>query len=185
MRNNSIYCLRSFIFRFILLGILPYKTGTNNRTRINLTTYRNSSIQPYTSPTTEYSNPTRLRSNCNMSTSRPSTQATQGLFFTVLLGLYFTPLQAYEYLEAPFTIADPAYGSKFSLWQQNFTDYTQLLSTSLISPPMPFFVPRCVVTFSFPLHSLQKWKEDEEEGVRSYWMTLRTGEDTVNWRRTL
>ena len=22
--------------------------------------------------------------------------------------------------------------------------------------------------------------EDEEEGVRSYWMTLRTGEDTVN-----
>jgi hypothetical protein len=23
-------------------------------------------------------------------------------------------------------------------------------------------------------------KEDEEEGVRSYWMTLRTGEDTVN-----
>ena len=28
-----------------------------------------------------------------------------------------------------------------------------------------------------------KWQEDEEEGVRSYWMTLRTGEDTVNWRR--
>jgi hypothetical protein len=23
-------------------------------------------------------------------------------------------------------------------------------------------------------------QEDEEEGVRSYWMTLRTGEDTVN-----
>nr|AQP28446.1 cytochrome c oxidase subunit 3 [Promirotermes sp. A TB-2017] len=42
-----------------------------------------------------------------------STQATQGLFFTVLLGLYFTALQAYEYLEAPFTIADSAYGSTF------------------------------------------------------------------------
>jgi cytochrome c oxidase subunit 3 len=37
----------------------------------------------------------------------------QGLFFTVLLGLYFTALQAYEYLEAPFTIADSAYGSTF------------------------------------------------------------------------
>ena len=24
-----------------------------------------------------------------------------------------------------------------------------------------------------------KWQEDEEEDVRSYWMTLRTGEDTV------
>jgi cytochrome c oxidase subunit 3 len=38
---------------------------------------------------------------------------TQGLFFTVLLGLYFTALQAYEYFEAPFTIADSAYGSAF------------------------------------------------------------------------
>ena len=24
-----------------------------------------------------------------------------------------------------------------------------------------------------------KWQEDEEEDVRSYWMTLRTGEDTL------
>jgi len=24
-----------------------------------------------------------------------------------------------------------------------------------------------------------KWQEDEEEDVRSFWMTLRTGEDTV------
>nr|YP_010296682.1 cytochrome c oxidase subunit III [Rhagoletis cerasi]UMI33249.1 cytochrome c oxidase subunit 3 [Rhagoletis cerasi] len=40
-------------------------------------------------------------------------QATQGLFFTVLLGIYFTILQAYEYIEAPFTIADSVYGSTF------------------------------------------------------------------------
>nr|YP_009653361.1 cytochrome c oxidase subunit III [Gasterophilus haemorrhoidalis]QCG71493.1 cytochrome c oxidase subunit III [Gasterophilus haemorrhoidalis] len=40
-------------------------------------------------------------------------QATQGLFFTVMLGVYFTSLQAYEYLEAPFTIADSVYGSTF------------------------------------------------------------------------
>uniref|UniRef100_A0A4P9JHX2 Cytochrome c oxidase subunit 3 n=2 Tax=Gyrostigma TaxID=2555504 RepID=A0A4P9JHX2_9MUSC len=40
-------------------------------------------------------------------------QATQGLFFTVILGVYFTSLQAYEYLEAPFTIADSVYGSTF------------------------------------------------------------------------
>nr|YP_009142421.1 cytochrome c oxidase subunit III [Platycnemis foliacea]AKH04365.1 cytochrome c oxidase subunit III [Platycnemis foliacea] len=40
-------------------------------------------------------------------------QTMQGLFFTVILGLYFTLLQAYEYIEAPFTIADSVYGSTF------------------------------------------------------------------------
>lgn len=40
-------------------------------------------------------------------------QTSQGLFFTVLLGVYFSILQAYEYIEAPFTIADSVYGSTF------------------------------------------------------------------------
>nr|YP_010349882.1 cytochrome c oxidase subunit III [Monodonta labio]UOH96724.1 cytochrome c oxidase subunit III [Monodonta labio] len=37
----------------------------------------------------------------------------QGLAATVILGVYFTILQAGEYYEAPFTIADGAYGSTF------------------------------------------------------------------------
>nr|AIW06295.1 cytochrome c oxidase subunit III [Curculionidae sp. MT-2014] len=41
------------------------------------------------------------------------TQSIQGLAITVLLGFYFTLLQAYEYLEAPFTISDSVYGSTF------------------------------------------------------------------------
>nr|YP_010446925.1 cytochrome c oxidase subunit III [Prosopocoilus laterotarsus]QNS37141.1 cytochrome c oxidase subunit III [Prosopocoilus laterotarsus maedaorum]UTM10032.1 cytochrome c oxidase subunit III [Prosopocoilus laterotarsus] len=40
-------------------------------------------------------------------------QVTQGLSLTVILGIYFTILQAYEYKEAPFTIADAVYGSSF------------------------------------------------------------------------
>nr|WAX39277.1 cytochrome c oxidase subunit III [Bundoksia longissima] len=40
-------------------------------------------------------------------------QTLQGLFFTVMLGIYFTMLQAYEYMEASFTIADSVYGSTF------------------------------------------------------------------------
>uniref|UniRef100_A0AAU7YVB3 Cytochrome c oxidase subunit 3 n=1 Tax=Cheilosia ochreipila TaxID=3103808 RepID=A0AAU7YVB3_9MUSC len=40
-------------------------------------------------------------------------QTTQSLFFTILLGMYFSMLQAYEYIEAPFTIADAVYGSTF------------------------------------------------------------------------
>nr|QXF68483.1 cytochrome c oxidase subunit III [Hierodula zhangi] len=40
-------------------------------------------------------------------------QATQGLIFTITLGLYFTALQLYEYYEASFTIADSVFGSTF------------------------------------------------------------------------
>lgn len=42
-----------------------------------------------------------------------NSQITQGLFITIILGIYFTILQAYEYFEAPFTIADSIYGSIF------------------------------------------------------------------------
>lgn len=40
-------------------------------------------------------------------------QTTQRLFLTIFLGVYFTILQAYEYIEAPFTIADRIYGTTF------------------------------------------------------------------------
>nr|UUG47464.1 cytochrome c oxidase subunit III [Ips shangrila] len=42
-----------------------------------------------------------------------SKQAIQSLFLTVILGFYFSFLQAYEYIEAPFSIADSIYGSTF------------------------------------------------------------------------
>nr|YP_009701199.1 cytochrome c oxidase subunit III [Idgia oculata]QEQ14405.1 cytochrome c oxidase subunit III [Idgia oculata] len=41
------------------------------------------------------------------------TQATQGLSLTILLGIYFSMLQGYEYLEAPFSISDSIFGSSF------------------------------------------------------------------------
>nr|YP_008081532.1 cytochrome c oxidase subunit III [Erynnis montanus]AGJ72731.1 cytochrome c oxidase subunit III [Erynnis montanus] len=40
-------------------------------------------------------------------------QTKQSLIITIMLGIYFTILQAYEYYEAPFTIADSIYGSTF------------------------------------------------------------------------
>nr|YP_097251.1 cytochrome c oxidase subunit III [Phaeognathus hubrichti]AAU20701.1 cytochrome c oxidase subunit III [Phaeognathus hubrichti] len=40
-------------------------------------------------------------------------EAIQSLFLTIILGLYFTALQAMEYYEAPFAIADGVYGSTF------------------------------------------------------------------------
>nr|AVY52254.1 cytochrome c oxidase subunit III [Cyrtodactylus peguensis]BBD20466.1 cytochrome c oxidase subunit III [Cyrtodactylus peguensis] len=46
-----------------------------------------------------------------MGNNRP--EAVQGLTLTILLGAYFTLLQALEYYEAPFTIADAVYGSTF------------------------------------------------------------------------
>jgi cytochrome c oxidase subunit 3 len=42
-------------------------------------------------------------------------QATNALVITVVLAIIFTGFQAYEYLEAPFTIADGVYGSTFYL----------------------------------------------------------------------
>nr|ARH54512.1 cytochrome c oxidase subunit 3 [Nosodendron fasciculare] len=40
-------------------------------------------------------------------------QTIQSLFLTINLGIYFSILQAYEYIEAPFTISDSVYGSSF------------------------------------------------------------------------
>nr|YP_010586399.1 cytochrome c oxidase subunit III [Nothopsyche ruficollis]UZZ44187.1 cytochrome c oxidase subunit III [Nothopsyche ruficollis] len=40
-------------------------------------------------------------------------QTTISLMITVLLGIYFSLLQAYEYNEAPFTISDSVYGTSF------------------------------------------------------------------------
>jgi len=40
-------------------------------------------------------------------------EATQALALTITLGMYFTALQLFEYIQAPFTIADAAYGSTF------------------------------------------------------------------------
>lgn len=40
-------------------------------------------------------------------------QTTQALFITVILGIYFTILQAYEYIESRFNIRDSVYGSRF------------------------------------------------------------------------
>ena len=40
-------------------------------------------------------------------------QSILGLSITIVLGLVFTALQAMEYIEAPFTIADSVYGSTF------------------------------------------------------------------------
>jgi len=44
---------------------------------------------------------------------RNHSQAITRLTLTVILGIYFTSLQALEYWEAPFTISDSAYGATF------------------------------------------------------------------------
>lgn len=41
------------------------------------------------------------------------TETLNALILTVVLGVYFTLLQAIEYIEAPFTIADSVYGATF------------------------------------------------------------------------
>lgn len=77
MRDNLIHYFRSPILCIVLLSIFPQKTIAYNWTRISLTAHRNSTIQPYTNPTTKHSNSPCLRSNCNMSTSRTTRKQLQ------------------------------------------------------------------------------------------------------------
>nr|YP_010247817.1 cytochrome c oxidase subunit III [Eunoe nodosa]QTJ29911.1 cytochrome c oxidase subunit 3 [Eunoe nodosa] len=57
---------------------------------------------------------------------------TQALIVTVLLGSYFTMLQAMEYWEAPFTIADSVYGSTFFV-ATGFHGLHVLIGTSFLA----------------------------------------------------
>nr|AII41675.1 cytochrome c oxidase subunit III [Pedetontinus luanchuanensis] len=59
-------------------------------------------------------------------------QSTQALIMTVMLGIYFTLLQAYEYIEAPFTIADAAYGTTFFV-ATGFHGLHVLIGTTFLS----------------------------------------------------
>nr|ADD62149.1 cytochrome c oxidase subunit III [Takobia yixiani] len=59
------------------------------------------------------------------------TQSIQGLFFTVILGIYFSILQGYEYIEAPFSIADSAYGSCFYM-ATGFHGFHVLIGTTFL-----------------------------------------------------
>lgn len=58
-------------------------------------------------------------------------QVTQGLLFTILLGIYFSILQGYEYSEASFTISDSVYGSTFFL-TTGFHGLHVLIGTSIL-----------------------------------------------------
>nr|YP_010946471.1 cytochrome c oxidase subunit III [Chorisoserrata biceps]WGO57189.1 cytochrome c oxidase subunit III [Chorisoserrata biceps] len=79
------------------LGIMPF-----NPLQIPLL---NTTILLSSGVTITWSHHALLKNNFN--------QTLQALFMTIMLGLYFTLLQAYEYMEAPFTIADSIYGTTF------------------------------------------------------------------------
>nr|WNU00276.1 cytochrome c oxidase subunit 3 [Phyllotreta armoraciae] len=58
-------------------------------------------------------------------------QAIQGLTLTVILGIYFSILQGFEYAEASFTIADSVYGSTFFM-ATGFHGLHVLIGTSFL-----------------------------------------------------
>nr|YP_001648731.1 cytochrome c oxidase subunit III [Antrokoreana gracilipes]ABC55883.1 cytochrome c oxidase subunit III [Antrokoreana gracilipes] len=61
-----------------------------------------------------------------------STQGGQALLLTVLLGVYFTFLQGFEYQEASFSIADSVYGSTFFM-ATGFHGFHVLVGTSFLA----------------------------------------------------
>nr|AFQ62124.1 cytochrome c oxidase subunit III [Trinodes hirtus] len=61
-----------------------------------------------------------------------SNQATKSLSITIILGIYFSMLQGYEYMEAPFTMADSVYGSSFFM-ATGFHGMHVLIGTSFLT----------------------------------------------------
>nr|QXU57643.1 cytochrome c oxidase subunit III [Cherax punctatus] len=59
-------------------------------------------------------------------------EAIQSLGITVILGIYFTSLQAYEYMEASFSIADSIYGTTFFV-ATGFHGLHVIIGTSFLS----------------------------------------------------
>ena len=72
--------------------------------------------------TVTWAHPDRLENNYN--------QALQASFLTEILGIYFTALQAYEYLEASFTIAD---SWKDKIYDRVFSQHCGFLRLSMLS----------------------------------------------------
>nr|YP_010729363.1 cytochrome c oxidase subunit III [Ophioleila elegans]WED07068.1 cytochrome c oxidase subunit 3 [Ophioleila elegans] len=59
-------------------------------------------------------------------------EALNSLLITILLGIWFTSLQAYEYWEAPFSIADSVYGSTFFV-ATGFHGFHVIVGTSFLA----------------------------------------------------
>nr|QKN98952.1 cytochrome c oxidase subunit III [Henricia pachyderma] len=70
-------------------------------------------------------------------------EAIQSLLLTVLLGIYFTALQAWEYVDSPFTIADSVYGSTFFV-ATGFHGFHVLIGTTFL-----FICLGRLITFHF------------------------------------
>nr|YP_007317318.1 cytochrome c oxidase subunit III [Homarus gammarus]AGA56082.1 cytochrome c oxidase subunit III [Homarus gammarus] len=65
-------------------------------------------------------------------TSSNRSEAIQSLALTIFLGLYFSALQAFEYAEASFTIADSVYGSTFFV-ATSFRGLHVIIGTSFLA----------------------------------------------------
>nr|AFI23518.1 cytochrome c oxidase subunit III [Coridius chinensis] len=59
-------------------------------------------------------------------------QTTKSLFITIMLGVYFTMLQGYEYMESSFCISDSIYGSSFFM-ATGFHGFHVIVGTTFIA----------------------------------------------------
>lgn len=85
-------------------------------------------------------------------------QAISGLLLTIILGVLFTALQALEYYEASFTIADSVYGSTFFV-ATGFHGLHVLIGTT--------FLTVCFVRML--KHHFTKWHHNGFEASIWYW----------------
>ena len=118
MRNNRIYYFRNFFLHFFFWAFFitvsslqlnafcilwPLKIITPfNPIQIPLL---NTLVLLRSGISVTWAHRSLIENNCK--------QSLQALLITVILGLYFTILQSYEYIEASFSISDSVYGTTF------------------------------------------------------------------------
>merc|ERR1712212_1219831 len=127
---NSFYYIRSLIFLFFFLSFFHRRLSPNVEVGscwppAGIQTFNPFQIPLLNTAILLASGATVTRAHHAIIDSNHS-QAIQRLALTSFLGVYFTALQALEYFEAPFTIADSVYGSTF-LWPLDFMGFTLLL----------------------------------------------------------
>jgi len=118
MRNNIIYCQRNLIlFQFFFWAFFHARLSPDIELGISWPPTGISTFNPYHIPllnttillssgaTVTWSHHSIIESNYK--------RAFNSLLLTVILGIYFTSLQAFEYMEAPFRIRDRIFGTTF------------------------------------------------------------------------
>lgn len=135
MRYNFIYCFRGILFCLFLLSFFHSRLTPTGELGAKWPPINIFPFNPFQIPLLNTA--VLLASGVTVTWAHHSLieankkEAILALSATVILGIYFTTLQIFEYLEASFSIADSVYGSTFFI-ATGFHGFHVLIGTSFL-----------------------------------------------------